>query len=67
MESGDHTQANLALLRERLDSGRMRSARIMINSMHPAELARLLESLPRNQRAVLWDMDGPDLEGDVLV
>ncbi|MDJ0907759.1 MAG: magnesium transporter [Woeseiaceae bacterium] len=67
METGDHTQANLALLRERLDSGRMRSARIMINSMHPAELARLLESLPRNQRAVLWDMVGPDLEGDVLV
>ena len=67
MESGDHTQANLALLRERLDSGRMRSARIMINSMHPSELARLLESLPRNQRAVLWDMIGPDLEGDVLV
>ncbi len=67
MESGDHTQANLALLRERLDSGRMRSARIMINSMHPSELARLLESLPRNQRAVLWDMVGPDLEGDVLV
>lgn len=67
METGDHTQANLALLRERLDSGRMRSARIMVNSMHPAELARLLESLPRNQRAVLWDMVGPDLEGDVLV
>ena len=67
MESGDHTQANLALLRERLDSGRMRSARIMVNSMHPSELARLLESLPRNQRAVLWDMIGPDLEGDVLV
>ncbi len=67
MDTGDHTQANLALLRERLDSGRMRSARVMVNSMRPAELARLLESLPRRERAVLWDMVEPGLEGDVLV
>ena len=67
MEAREHTQANLQLLRERLDSGRMRSARIMIRSLHPAEVARLLESVPIQERTVLWDMVDPDDEGDVLV
>ena len=67
MEAREHTQANLQLLRERLDSGRMRSARVMIRSLHPAEVARLLESVPLQERAVLWDMVDPEDEGDVLV
>ena len=67
MEARDHTQANLKLLREKLDSGGMRSARLLIHSLHPSELARLLESLPLRERAVIWDMVETDLEGDVLV
>jgi len=67
MEAREHTQANLELLREKLDSGRMRAASIMANSLHPSELARLLESLPLKDRAVLWEMVDQDLEGDVLV
>ena len=67
MEAREHTQANLELLREKLDSGRMRSASIMANSLHPSELARLLESLPLKDRAALWEMIDHDLEGDVLV
>ncbi len=67
MEAREHTKANVELLREKLDSGRMRSARIMVNSLHPSEVARLLESLPLKDRAVLWEMVDHDLEGDVLV
>jgi len=67
MEAREHTQANLQLLREQLDSGGMRSARLLIHSLHPSELARLLESLPLRERAVIWEMVEPDLEGDVLV
>ena len=67
MEAREHTKANVELLRERLDSGRMRSATIMVNSLHPSEVARLLESLPLKDRAVLWGMVDHDLEGDVLV
>jgi len=67
MEAREHTQANLQLLREKLDSGGMRSARVMIHSLHPAEIARLLESLPLRERAVLWEMVDSDDEGDVLV
>ncbi|MGI9225141.1 MAG: magnesium transporter [Woeseiaceae bacterium] len=67
MEAREHTQGSLQLLREQLDSGRMRSARLMIHSLHPAEIARLLESLPLRERAVIWEMVAPDDEGDVLV
>ncbi len=67
MEAREHTQINLKLLREKLDSGGMRSARLLIHSLHPSELARLLESLPLRERAVIWEMVEPDLEGDVLV
>jgi magnesium transporter len=67
MEAREHTQANLQLLREKLDSGRLRSARLMIHSLHPAEIARLLESVDLQTRAVLWGMVNTDDEGDVLV
>jgi magnesium transporter len=45
----------------------MRSARLMVHSLHPGEIARLLESLPLQERALLWDMVSPDDEGDILV
>lgn len=60
-------QSNLAKLRERLESGRMRGARVLISSLHPSELARLLESLPLAERAVVWEMVDAQLGGDVLV
>jgi magnesium transporter len=67
MEAREHTQGNLQLLREKLDSGRMRSARLMVHSLRPAEIARLLESLPLQERALMWEMVAADDEGDVLV
>jgi len=67
METREHTKANLSLLRERLGSGRVRSAQILIGSLHPSEIARLLESLPQTERAFIWEMVDPGLGGDVLV
>ena len=67
MKARQHTQANLSLLREKLDSGGMRSAQMLIGSLHPSELARLLESLPLRERSVIWEMVDPENEGDVLV
>ena len=67
MEAREHTQANLSLLREKLGGGGMRSAQMLIGSLHPAELARLLESLPLRERAFIWEMVDPENEGDVLV
>ena len=67
MDARKHTQASLQLLREQLDSGGLRSARQMIQGLHPAEVAHLLESVPLRERAILWEMVDPDDEGDVLV
>jgi len=66
METREHTHAGLSLLRERL-GGNMDSTQMLIGSLHPAELARLLESLPQRERAVIWEMVNPEAEGDVLV
>ncbi len=67
MEARDTTKDNLELLRQQLEGGRMRSARVMVNSLHPSEVARLLESLPRKKRAMLWEIVDSEIEGDVLV
>lgn len=67
MDAREHTHSNLKLLREKLGGTGMRSARLLIRSLHPSELARLLESLPLRERAVIWEMVDPELEGDVLV
>ena len=38
----------------------------MVNALHPAEIALLIESLPPAQRELVWDMVDPELEGEVL-
>jgi len=67
MDAKEQPQSNLEELRHRLDSGQMRSARALISNLRPTELARLLESLPLRERAVVWEMVGAELGGDVLV
>jgi len=62
--SGD----KMALLRAALDrKGSLRRAQRMINSMHAAEIASLLESLPPAKREIVWGFVDPEFEGDVLV
>ncbi len=67
MEARERTLTNLQLLREKLGSEGMSSARMLIGSLHPSEVARLLESLPLHERTVIWEMVDPENEGDVLV
>ncbi len=67
MDSREPTQTTLELLRDKLGSGRLRSARRLISSLTPSELALLLESLPPPERALIWEMVEPEREGDVLV
>lgn len=57
----------LSALRDALDQGTLRTAHRMVNAMHPADIALLLESLPPAQREIVWEMVDPELEGDVLV
>ena len=57
----------LAALREALDDGAIRSAQRLISTLHPAEVAQLLESLPPARREIVWELTDPELDGDVLV
>ena len=67
MEALEQAKDNHEELRQLLDGGRMRTARAMVNSLHPSEVARLLESLPRKKRSMLWELVDSEIEGDVLV
>jgi magnesium transporter len=58
----------LASLRAALErKGSFRRAPRMINSMHPAEIAALIESLPPTKREIVWGYVDPEIEGDVLI
>jgi len=53
-------------LADALESGRFVRFRRLLASLHPAETAHLLESLPPQERKVCWPIINPDLRGDVL-
>jgi magnesium transporter len=50
-----------------LETGTMLQARRMLNSLHPSEIADLLESVPLRERKIIWEMINPELEGEILV
>ena len=67
VEYPEHRLTHLQALRDALYSGRLRPVQRMINALHPAEIASLLESLPADERAAVWELVIPDDEGDVLL
>lgn len=60
------TNRPIDMLAEALQSGRFVRMRRLLASLHPAETAHLLESLPPNERIICWPIINPDLRGDVL-
>ncbi|MBI3772376.1 MAG: magnesium transporter [Gammaproteobacteria bacterium] len=60
-------QSRLQRLAEALQSGRLVHIRQMVNELHPAEIAHLLESLPQNERELVWELVEADKDGDVLL
>ncbi len=54
-------------LRAVLESGSVIKATRMLNALHPAEIAHLLQSMPRRQREIVWAMVDDSAEGEVLV
>lgn len=67
MKDSDELNRRLRELREALDEGMLKSARRVVNTLHPADIALLLESLPLAQRRLLWGLVEPEAEGDILV
>ncbi|MCW8827917.1 MAG: magnesium transporter [Gammaproteobacteria bacterium] len=41
--------------------------RLILHELHPAEIALLLESLPHEQRTIVWDQVDPAFDGDILL
>jgi magnesium transporter len=63
----DKTARQLRLLSDALDSGRLGPVRRMVNTLSPAEIGNLLESLPPAKRTVVWGLVDPEDDGEVLV
>ena len=63
----DKTARQLRLLSDALDSGRLGPVRRLVNTLSPAEIGNLLESLPPAQRTVVWGLVDPEDDGEVLV
>jgi magnesium transporter len=67
MNPHSNRATQLETLREALDAGALRSIRNLIEALHPAEIADVLEALPQRQRDIVWRLVAPDDTGAVLV
>lgn len=52
---------------EALEGGALQQVPKMLNALHPAEIAHLLESLPPPERNILWELVDPEDDGEVLL
>jgi magnesium transporter len=50
-----------------METGTMQHAQGMLNELSPAEIAHLLESLPHNERNIIWELVDSEKEGEVLI
>jgi magnesium transporter len=57
----------LASLTGAIESGSLFTLQRMLNALHPAEIAHLLESSPLEQRKIAWELIKRDNEGSVLI
>lgn len=57
----------LERLQDILDSGALRAAARLLDSLTPAEIAHVLESLPSTQREILWGLIKEEGDGEVLL
>lgn len=63
----DKTARQLRLLSQALDSGRLGPVRRLVNTLSPAEIGNLLESLPPAKRNIVWGLVDPEDDGEVLL
>ena len=60
-------KSHLADLREALADNNLTAAHRVIDALHPAETALLLESLPVPEREVVWSLVDEETGGEILV
>ncbi|VAW61001.1 Mg/Co/Ni transporter MgtE, CBS domain-containing [hydrothermal vent metagenome] len=63
----EKTEQQILALSEALESGTLQHAEGMLNALHPAEIAHLIESLPPRERFVIWSLVSRNLEAEVLI
>lgn len=63
----ESVQERLEALHEALSRQDLQAIHEVINDLHPAEIALLLESLPADQRNIVWDQVDPNYDGDILL
>ncbi|MFW5969190.1 MAG: magnesium transporter [Halofilum sp. (in: g-proteobacteria)] len=63
----DRNTERLSVVEDLLEGGTGRQVEQMLTALHPAEIADLLESLPRPQRTLLWAHVPTDVDGEVLL
>ncbi len=66
-ERQDTAQERLDNLQQALQQHDLNQVRQILAELHPAEIALLLESLPQEQRAIVWDQVDPTFDGDILL
>lgn len=57
----------IAILTDAIESGSLNRVQRMLNALHPAEIAHLIESSPPSQRKVAWELIDQENEGEVLI
>jgi magnesium transporter len=69
LEAGQRKRAENPFedLREALQGGALQQVRKLVNALHPAEIAQLLESSPPPERYLVWELVDPDEDGEVLL
>lgn len=66
IQKQEKSQKRLQRFSEALESGRLINIRQMVNELHPAEVGHLLESLPGNERELVWEMVEAEKDGEIL-
>lgn len=62
-----HRESHLQDLAHALERGTLQHVWKMLNDLHPAEIAQLLESLRPPERAIVWKLVNPENGGEVLL
>jgi len=66
IQEQDKSQKRLERFSEALEGGRLNNIRQMVNDLYPAEIGHLLESLPQNERGLVWELVDSEKSGEVL-
>ncbi|HHC73801.1 MAG TPA: magnesium transporter, partial [Thiothrix sp.] len=67
MQSAHNHETRLNMLTQAIEDGSLFKVQHLLNALHPAEIAHLIESSPVNQRKVMWELVEADNEGAVLI